>query len=342
MLQPELVQLKDDRNLLNRIEYTGSFANSVITLNTFYEAGSGQEQKREFAYVKVADGTGIFAWIDYNGDGIPQLNEFETAAFKDQANYIRVFTPTNEYVRTKFNQLGFVTGLNPAAVSKRKLKSGKIISRFSDQFSLRIENKNLTDALWKGLNPFENNIDDTLLISASSSLRNTVFYNRTSTTFGTDLTYDHNSGKTLLTNGIETRRLERWILNSRLNFSRSYGLQQKLEAGKKLNRSGFFSERDYNLELFTSESRFNYQPGSNWRLSFIYEYKLKKNSPQLTGEFSEQHRGGTEIKFSNVQKGIITAKFNTIRIIYNGKENSSLAYEMLENRKQQSHSYRRR
>lgn len=330
VLQPELVQLKDDRNLLNRIEYTGSFANSAITLNTFYEAGSGQEQKREFTYVKVADGTGIFAWIDYNGDGIPQLNEFETAAFKDQANYIRVFTPTNEYVRTKFNQLGFVTGLNPAAASKRKSKAGKVISRFSDQFSLRIENKNLTDDIRKGLNPFENNIDDTLLISASSSLRNTVFFNRTSTRFGTDLTYDRNGGKTLLTNGIESRRLERLILNARLNFSRSYGLQQVLEAGRKLNRSDYFSERDYYLELFTSESRFNYQPGTNWRISFIYEYKLKKNSPQLTGEFSEQHRGGTEIKFSNVQKGIITAKFNNIRIVYNGKENSSLAYEMLE------------
>lgn len=330
VLQPELVQQKDDRNLLNRIDYTGTFANSAITVNTFYEAGSGQEQKREFTYVKVADGTGVFAWIDYNGDGIPQLNEFETAAFKDQANYIRVFTPTNEYVRTKFNQLGLVTGWNPATVSKRRSKGGKIISRFSDQLSLRKESKNLTDDIWKGLNPFENNIDDTLLISASSSFRNTVFYNRTSTIFGTDLTYDRNASKTLLTNGIESRRLERLIMNTRLNFSRSYGLQQMLEAGRKQNHSEFFSERDYDLELFTTESRFNYQPGTDWRISFIYEYKLKKNRLQQTVEFSEQHRGGTEIKFSKVQKGIITAKFNTIRIVYNGKENSSLAYEMLE------------
>jgi hypothetical protein len=330
ILQPGIVSLKDDRNLLSRIEYTGNLVNSAITLNTFYEAGSGQEQKREFTYVKVADGTGIFAWNDYNGDGIPQLNEFETAAFKDLANYIRVFTPTNEYVRTKFNQLGFVTGLNPAAKSKRETKSGKILSRFSDQFSLRIENKNTLDDLWRGMNPFENNISDTSLLSSTTSLRNTVFYNRTSTVFSTDITYDNNSGKTLLTNGIESRKLQRLIANARLNMTRSYGLQQLFEAGRKQNRSEFFSERDFNLELFTSESRFNYQPGNNWRIALIYEFKLKRNSKQLTGEFSEQHKGGTEIKFSNVQKGILTAKFNIIRISYNGKENSSLAYEMLE------------
>lgn len=330
VLQPELIQLKDDRNLLNRFEYNGNLAGSAVTLNTFYEAGNGQEQKREFTYVKVADGTGIFAWNDYNGDGIPQLNEFETAAFKDQANYIRVFTPTNEYVRTRFSQLGFSAGLNPAAISKKKTLTGKILTRFSDQFSMRIENKNLSDDLWRGLNPFENNLDDSLLISSASSLRNTLFFNRTNTLFGSDLTLDRNAGKTFLTNGIESRKLERIILNIRFNLRRSYGLQQRLDKGRKLNRSEFFSERDYDLEIFSSESRFNYQPGNLWRISLIYEYKLKKNSKLLTGEFSEQHRGGAEIKLSNVEKGIITIRFNTIRIIYNGKENSSLAYEMLE------------
>jgi hypothetical protein len=180
------------------------------------------------------------------------------------------------------------------------------------------------------MNPFENNISDTSLLFSITSLRNTVFYNRTSTVFGADITYDNNTGKTLLTNGIESRILQRLIGNARINITRSCGMQQLLEAGRKQNRSEFFSERDYNLELFISESRFNYQPGTNWRFSFIYEYKLKKNSPELTGEFSEQHRGGTEIKFSNVQKGIITARFNTIRIVYNGIENSAIAYEMLE------------
>ncbi|MCC6383736.1 MAG: hypothetical protein LC117_01350 [Bacteroidia bacterium] len=328
--QPELTSQKDDRSLLSRLEYNSNLLNGALSINTFFEAGSGQEQKREYTYVKVADGTGVFAWNDYNGDGIPQLNEFETAAFKDQADYIRVFTPTNEYVRTKFNQLGFVTGLNPAAKSKRKTKSGKIISSFSDQFSLKIENKNTIEDLIQGINPFENNIADTSLISSSSSIRNTIFYNRTSTVFGTDLTIDNNTGKMLLTNGMESRKFIRMISNTRLNFSRTYGLQQIVEAGEKENNSEFFSERDFNLDLFTSESRFNYQPGTNWRLTFIYEYKLKQNSETQPAEFSEQHKGGIEIKFSNIQKGIITLRLNTIRISYNGQENSSLSYEMLE------------
>jgi hypothetical protein len=329
VLQPEQINLKEDRYLLGRLEYNGQFLQNAVTVNSFYEAGSGQEQKREITYIKVADGTGIFTWNDYSGDGIPQLNEFEVAAFKDQANYIRIFTPTQEYVRTRFNQLGWVTGLNPSNLSARKTVAGRLLSLFSDQFSFRTENRYFTDDLLLGMNPLATDIEDTLLITSTRSLRNTLYFNRTATVFGSDLTYDRQASKTLLSNGIESRTLQRLILNFRYNWSRSYGWQPLLETGKKTNRSEFFSERDYNLLIYAVSNRLHYQPGSRWRLTLLYEYKQKKNK-ELAGEFSRQHTAGTELKVSHVQKGIIVLKFQTIRIDFSGRENSPLSYEMLE------------
>ena len=45
---------------------------------------------------------------------IKELSEFEIAAFQDQANYIKVYTPTNEYVKTYSNLFSEVLNINPA------------------------------------------------------------------------------------------------------------------------------------------------------------------------------------------------------------------------------------
>ena len=170
--------------------------------------GTGQEPKKEFSYVKVADGTGVYTWnstTDYNGDGIPQLNEFEIAAFQDQANYIRIFIPTNDFVKTHSNQINQVVNLNPAAAMNHEKTFGKILSRFANQFSMRLDNKTLENNLLKSLNPFLQKVSDSSLITTNSSYRNTFFFNRTSSIYGVDVTYESNLGKSLLTNGFEAR-----------------------------------------------------------------------------------------------------------------------------------------
>lgn len=325
-----LSSLETDNNLLNRIEYNASFLKGAVVTTTFFEVGSGQELKREYAYVLVADGTGVFAWNDYNNDGIQQLDEFETALFQDQANYLRVFIPTNEFVRTRFNQLNQVLSFNPAAVSKREKKGGKMLSRFSNQFSMRLDNKTTESNLLQSLNPFENNVKDSLLISTNSSYRNTFFFNRISTVFATDITYENNRNKLLLTNGFETRLIKEWNGNVRYNFSRAFGIGQFGEAGDKQNRSEYFSARDFLIKYYSSETRFNFQPGTRWRITLLYEYKYKKNTISDLGEKSIQQKGGVELRLSSVKRGIISARFNMVNIDFNAEENSSLAYEMLE------------
>lgn len=84
-----------------------------MTVNLFYELGSGMEPQREFEYVKVTDGMGIYKWTDYNGDGLEQLDEFEIAEYQDEANYIRVYTNTINYLKTNKNNLNLSVRIKP-------------------------------------------------------------------------------------------------------------------------------------------------------------------------------------------------------------------------------------
>lgn len=326
-----LTAVKPEESILTRVEYNASIKKGFITLNVFYEAGSGQELKKEYAFLEVAPGTGVYTYAgDYNGNGVKDLDEFEIAAFADQANYVKIFLPTNEYVRTRTNQFNQVLVISPAAIVKKREGFGKFISRFSNQTSYRTDNKTLQEDILKALNPFESDIASDILIATNSAFRNTLSFNRSSTVFATDVTWLDNRNKSILTNGFESRELNNLVTNIRWNITKVYSINLAAENGIKSSRSEFFKSRDFRLQQNSIEPKFGFQRGVSFRTTVNYKYSMKENTLGETNELSEQHTLGLEIKYSSVKQGVITAKVNVIEIDYNAPENTPLAYEVLE------------
>ena len=138
-------------------------------MNTFYEIGSGLELKKDFIYIQVNDGQGIYTWIDYDADGIKDLNEFEVAQFVDQASYIRVFTPTSEYIKTFSNEFNQGIFFKPEKMWESKKGFLRFMGRFSDQVRVRINRKTNNFESNEVLNPFYGGVRDSSLISSNSS-----------------------------------------------------------------------------------------------------------------------------------------------------------------------------
>jgi hypothetical protein len=326
-----LSQQLPEESILNRVEYNAVILKGFVNLTTFYEAGTGQELKREYAYLEVAPGTGVYTYGgDYNGNGVKDLDEFEISAFADQANYVKIFLPTNEYIKTRTNLFNQVISITPAAYFQKQDGWQKFVARFNNTTSYRVDNKTLEKDLVKALNPFRSGVDDEILLATNSALRNTFSFNRNSSVFGTDFTVMDNRSKTVLTSGFETRQLNNFINSIRWNITRVYSIFLNNENGNKSNRSQYFSNRDYKIRFYSIEPKFGVQPSVAFRTTVLYKFTLKDNVLGEIGEKSEQHTVGIECKYSPVNKGIFTVKFNLIKIDYNAAENTSLAYEVLE------------
>jgi len=308
-----------------------------ITSSIFYETGYGLENKKEYYYLLVAAGQGTYAWKDYNDNGIAELNEFEIAQFSDQALYIKVYTPTNQYVKVLHDQFSFSLNLRPAVFLKDSSgKALKFLSRFATQSVYRVDKKSYDNGKLFTFNPTDIRLDDSLLTALNSSLRQSLFFNQSAAVFGTDYTYQSNLSKQLLTNGFETRENTTHEWRWRWNVTKAWSLNSTNLYGIKSTVSEFFSTRNYKLESYDFEQKLSYQPNTAFRISVLYKHNKKQNIINRTeamtignAEKAELNDFGLEFKFNQVEKGSITGKANFINISYNAPENTPVAYEML-------------
>ena len=328
-----LTSSKADSTLLNRLEYSLKLFKGAVVSNSFFEIGSGLEAKKDYIFLKVPEGQGVYIHNDLNGDGIAEdKNEYEIApqSLQYQANYIKVFVPTNEYVKTFNNQYSQTLLIRPKAVwGSEKTGIKKFISRFSNQFSYLIDRKTKKDNIRAAFNPFEREIADSVLVSQNASFRNAFNFNRSNPKFGAGINYYYVKNKTLLTNGFEQRTSEYSSANIRWNMSRKFRLNIDGQYGSKENLSDYLITRNFDVDYYSFIPKITFQPGTVFRLSLLYEHKNKQNHSE-NNEKAIYNKGGLEGKYSAAEKGNIITNLNFILISYDYPTNSSLAFEMLE------------
>jgi hypothetical protein len=326
IIDTNLTEQQDEQTILGRLEHSLKLKKGLFSSSTFYEIGNGMEVKKEFTYIEVPAGQGVYVWTDYNENGIQELNEFDIALFQDQANFIRIFTPTNDYIRTYTAQFREVINIQPAVLWSNEKGIKKLIARFSNRMVYRADKKTVSTNLFDAYSPLLYDLNDSTLLSINSAFRNTVYFNKSHSVFGIELDYQKNRNKVLLMNGFESRSLEMIAAKFRWNISRKLMLDTELKQGEKINESEYFNSKNYGLSLFSISPKFTFQPGTTYRISFSYMYSDKENR---NTEKAQMHDIGIESKWNMPEKGNLMGRINYISIGYNAEENTSLAYEML-------------
>ena len=328
VLDISISEYQDESSLTGRIEHSARFLNEAISSNTFYETGSGLEPLKEFVYIKVGKGRGVYQWIDYNNNDIKELNEFEIANFNDEAEYIRVFSPVREYTRVVSNQFNQTLNIRFYRIWSEDQGIKKILSRFSNRFSYRVTQKNKHLELLKDLNPFPAGTPDSLVLNVGTHMRNTLSYNKTNRIFGIDYLTLYSKNKTLLLNGIDTKTTFSHILKARNRPIEDVQIFNESELADKKLQSSYFTSNNYTIRSIENRFRVSYEPGLNTRLGLEHEYSNKRDAAKEA--IAKNHEIYAELKRGLAKTGNINIKSGYIHIQYQGKTNSPISYEMLE------------
>lgn len=320
----------DENTMSGRVDYFSRWAGGAVVSALFYETGSGMERAREYIYLEVPAGQGVYTWIDYNGNGIMELDEFELALYPDQASFIRVFVPTDDFSRVFSTSYSHTLTLDPRVAWRGQEGIRGLLARFSNQTSLRIDRKNQDEITASSFNPFLIDVDEPSLVALNSSFRNTLFFNRSSGVFSMELTWLDNRNKMLLSNGFESRVMKNTGLRTRWNIDRRFSLEILASSGEKENQAEFFLNRNYLIRSFAVEPSISYQYENRWRVSIFYGYTDKENTLAVDSEKAGIQKTGLEVRYSIPGRGNLNGRYQLSHINYPFEAGTPVAFEMLE------------
>lgn len=314
---------------LARVDYDVMLWKGAAVIDFFNEFGSGLEQQREYIYVQVPAGQGLYIWNDYNGNGIKELNEFEVANFGYEANYLRVFVPSTSYVRTYSNQTSLSIDLRPGARWADAQGLRRFIARFSDLASARVDRKTSAEDPLLAIDPFLPDRRDPDLRAYTASARNTVYFDRSGRVWSIDHTWQSDRSRTLLLNGFESRARRSDAVRARWNITRHWTFDAEGERGGSSSDSDLLTGRTWAIRQESVKPRLTWQPGTTLRAQLAYKHTVKRNREEFGGEQAELRDLGMELRLNAPGKGSLLITANLVDIAYDGAVNTSLANELL-------------
>ncbi|NUN99993.1 MAG: hypothetical protein HUU01_05195, partial [Saprospiraceae bacterium] len=316
---------------LGRMDFNGSFFKGAIRTVTVYELSAGQEPKLSFTYVPVTPGSGTHIWLDslYNNDGKIQSYEMELAPFQDQADYIRVSSVTDEYVRTDNASLNYSVQIEPRAVWFAAKDYRKTLSRFSIVSSLQINRKTREAPGVDPWNPFQLAIPDTALVSVNLNARNSLFFNRADPRYDIQLGESDLQSRIVQISGFESRRTLEYFLRGRWNPSVRWSIQLGLTQGRRESDSELFNTRDYRIVSWKTEPQVTFLPSKSFRTIVRYRLQRDRNTLGDTGETSLQNDLSVEAAYNQSARSSLRMRASYIAIQFEGQPNSPVGFALL-------------
>lgn len=318
--------LETEKSLNSRILYNQNILKNGIRFNTVLEANNGVLPQQEFTYTQVEPGQGIYTWIDYNNNGIQELDEFEIAQFQDQGDYVRILLPNRVFIKVRENKFSQIVTLDPSNWSN---KTGflAILSQFYNQTSYVLNRKVRRDNDGFNLNPFRDGDEDQLGLNLN--FRNTLFFNRGKQKYTTSYTYTATSGSNLLAVGLQENQLVNHQLNFNHKFWDSWLLNLRGAVGENESTSENFPSRNFELDNYEINPKLSYLFNRSTRFDVFYQFMDEKN---ILGEMEQlrQQKLGTSFSYTDAQKISINGEFNYINNAFEGSAFSPVAYQMLE------------
>jgi len=307
------------RDLVNvKFLWQQYYYHKVVMTQVKVASFNGNTLRDEVVFVETPPGQGTHQWIDYNNNGIKEINEFELAVYSDQANYIRVVLPSKNYIATVNNDYGLHLMINPKAFSKNTfLQRLYLVSQFSTQHQSEQKNT-FSPFVWQPDAPLYQN----------TVWQNDLFINRTRKKYFVHFTYQNLQQAQLLAVGKQSHTIEKIQLETKHALMSNLIWKQKIITTTNTNDSENYYAKNYRLKNNELQEQIDFLQTKSAKFNIAYQYNDKQN---LSGnEKLSMNKLIASYFYQDINQNTFHASVNLVKNKMTGNLNSPVAFQMLE------------
>ncbi len=312
--------------LNSRLTYNQQLFNQFVVWQTDYQNTSGNIPQHEYTYIETETGQGFYTWIDYNENGVQELDEFEVAQFADQANYLRIALPNITYLPTQEARLQQNIQIN---LSKWANKTGfkKMLSHWYNQVNILTQNNKQRQGSLVNINPFD--IESSDVLNMQFNVRNSLVFNRGKSHYSTTYNYTSSRQKIVQSFGDQENDIEMHQLLFRHRIKENWQIGLTGELADNSSISELFSSRNYRIMEESVAPSIAYYFKKNHFIKSEYSYTTKTN--QIGDlESLEQQQIALNYQYTNDKQTSFSVEIKALKNQFSGNNFSAIAYQMLE------------
>jgi len=222
--------------------------NRALETSILYDVSTESRSILQETYLEVGPELGQFVWIDINGDGIPQLDEFFPEQTPNEGTYIRQLLPTDDLKPVVALQFRWRLVLDPFRMLPTWYTHGV---RYSATVDIReqSETRGLRDVYLLQQSGFRS--DKTLSGRISTDQQLQLFRHRTD--LNVLMRYSLSQGLNRLASGVETENTSNINFFTSYRFAEFYTAQFSLESNELTLESSGIASRNYDITILEAE-----------------------------------------------------------------------------------------
>lgn len=324
-IDSHLEHLKNDQ-LTARLNFKTSQLKKRWKIQIGYELSQGQDAEQNIQFIEVPVGQGTHIWKDYNNNGVKELNEFEVAVFANEADYMMLVSPGRTYVKTFNNDFNISNRIALGKFISKKEGIKRMRIRTQHRFGNKVKNKSVEDVV----SPFIT-FNDADLITQNRS----QYYQLYWPYFKQNqirLIHENNSEKRLISYGLESQKLKKNTLISKLYFNSIHQFISTFERLNKQRSTQAFTSRNYSIDEYSFKQSYSLEwaKQKKWTTSMLFANKDNVLGTETLNMVDVNSRLDIKLKtnqFFNISLSYVKNNFT-------GNQETSVAYEMLEGLKE--------